>query len=776
MFRFDIPAGSVRDALVRVTVTVNGSLGGELAACDGATAGFRGVATLPTAVDAILRGSPCASRIGEGNAILVRVAKRPRGPTAAPPAPPRRNLADQTLAVTVTGSRPPDGDPLRALQRTRLQGDEFTPQAMQSVSDLAPLIVGMAATNLGPGRNKILLRGLSDGVFPGEATATVALYLDDAPLNYAEKDPGLRLVDIDEVEVVRGPQARSPNAIGGAIVIRPTPPDLDRFGGFLSAAANTVSRGGRGDETDLVMNLPVAAHKDAVRAVLYDAREPGYVRDRLATVTSTNTSESRGGRVENLWRPWQGWRVETDVVWQRLHVADSQYVFEPLSGFVRNNRLAEPSDNNATYLINTVSGAIGEVRVRWTTSYSNHTLAARYDATQSLPNFGLTTAIPATFDASRKLETEVTTVSLRGGPEGLKWRAGGTLAVERDHDGSLFDLVNDPANPLYQDVRRDSRSDVSGYGGATLALTDRLDLDVTASLFQRRQWVRADAVNDAGAVVGKPFTTKLEHKGLEPAIGVIYAATADLTLIARVSQADRPAGVNTGVLLAKRPAGATPYQANRTYSGDRVRLYELDEDFKARAFGLDLRLAQYVMTWKNVQADEFSIYNTPITVNIGQGDLSGVEFDGRLELGSGFRLTGLVDAEHAGLSGSPTRAYFSGAYGGLVGAPHYNGALTLSRQGRHGTLGWRWAAGWVTQGPSRVTFDGLTASNLRGFSSVNLSTEFSMGRWAVFGAVTNAGDQRGDTLAFGNPFSTQRNRQITPQRPRQVTVGLRRSF
>ena len=42
---------------------------------------------------------------------------------------------------------------------------------------------GFITTNLGAARNKILLRGLSDGTFTGRTQSTVGTYLDDLPIN-----------------------------------------------------------------------------------------------------------------------------------------------------------------------------------------------------------------------------------------------------------------------------------------------------------------------------------------------------------------------------------------------------------------------------------------------------------------------------------------------------------------------------------------------------------------------------------------------------------------
>jgi outer membrane receptor protein involved in Fe transport len=62
------------------------------------------------------------------------------------------------------------------------------------------------STQLGPGRNKLFIRGVADSSFTGPTQATVGQYLGDVRLNYNAPDPDLNLYDIARVEVVEGPQ------------------------------------------------------------------------------------------------------------------------------------------------------------------------------------------------------------------------------------------------------------------------------------------------------------------------------------------------------------------------------------------------------------------------------------------------------------------------------------------------------------------------------------------------------------------------------------------
>jgi iron complex outermembrane receptor protein len=57
------------------------------------------------------------------------------------------------------------------------------------------------------------------------------------------------------------------------------------------------------------------------------------------------------------------------------------------------------------------------------------------------------------------------------------------------------------------------------------------------------------------------------------------------------------------------------------------------------------------------------------------------------------------------------------------------------------------------------------------YARTKLSAQLAGRRWNATLFVTNPTNARGDTFAYGNPFTFGTVRQSTPQRPR--TVGLR---
>ena len=199
---FHLPAEPLGEALVHFAVQGGVSVGGLPApGCAGLSRPVEGPMS-PEAALARLLPPGCGFRALDSRSFQVIAVRQ----SAAANRPTPSSAANAVEALVVTAERrrePLSGAPypasaLNAANLERLGGDSF--------QDVAAQFVGVTVTNLGPGRNKIFIRGLSDGSFTGKTQSTVGLYLDDLPITYDAPDPDLRLVDIDRVEVLRGPQ------------------------------------------------------------------------------------------------------------------------------------------------------------------------------------------------------------------------------------------------------------------------------------------------------------------------------------------------------------------------------------------------------------------------------------------------------------------------------------------------------------------------------------------------------------------------------------------
>ena len=137
----------------------------------------------------MVAGAPCRYRIVDSRTVRIIPFIAP-----AAPSPPREAPAGPALLaeVVVTATkRPATPDSVPAAISTISRGQMEATGSVE-VGLTVGQLAGVLTTNLGPGRDKLLIRGLSDGAFTGRTRSTVSTYLDDAPINYNAPDPDLR--------------------------------------------------------------------------------------------------------------------------------------------------------------------------------------------------------------------------------------------------------------------------------------------------------------------------------------------------------------------------------------------------------------------------------------------------------------------------------------------------------------------------------------------------------------------------------------------------------
>jgi hypothetical protein len=110
---------------------------------------------------------------------------------------------------------------------------------------LAEQIEGLTVTGEGSGHGRMFLRGVADSPFGGKSQSTVAVLLDDARLTYVAPDPDIRLVDVERVEVLKGPQGSlyGSGALGGIYRIVTRRADPSAFTVAGSASGEIVADG-----------------------------------------------------------------------------------------------------------------------------------------------------------------------------------------------------------------------------------------------------------------------------------------------------------------------------------------------------------------------------------------------------------------------------------------------------------------------------------------------------------------------------------------------------
>ena len=230
-----------------------------------------------------------------------------------------------------------------------MEGDRISPAGGRKGTEaLEALSASIVSTHLGPGRNKLFIRGISDSSFVGPTQATVGQYWGNSRITYSAPDPSLKLYDIGRVEVLEGPQGTlyGAGSLGGIVRVIPREPQLDRIEGAAWAGVEAVTHGEIGYDGGAVINLPIVEDRLALRAVGFGAVENGYIDDLGRGLNDVNDVESFGGRLALRYEDAEGMTIDAGLVGQRIDGADGQYAERELGELVRSSSMAQPYRND----------------------------------------------------------------------------------------------------------------------------------------------------------------------------------------------------------------------------------------------------------------------------------------------------------------------------------------------------------------------------------------------------------------------------------------------
>lgn len=686
---------------------------------------------------------------------------RPRPATPPPPEQPTR--MDE---VIVTATRRPSVASRLPYAVSAVSDERLMRESATSAGDIALLTSGLTVTNLGPGRDKLIIRGLSDGALTGRVQSTVGIYLDDARLTYNAPDPDLRLTDVRRVEILRGPQGSlyGAGSIGGVYHIVTRRPELEVREGMLAAEASITADGGPGYVLEAVVNQPIGEHA-AVRLVGWDEMRGGYIDDPVLGLEDVNRTRRQGLRIAARWEPAPGWGLDAVLVGQSINSDDTQYADGSGDDLTRRNRVREPHHNDFVGGYLTASGTNGLGRLRWTTGWFEHELNSRYDASAALPRFGAPLGAAAPFDEAVRTATFVTELNLMS-PIGARfpWLLGAFYA--EGHEDLLARLTA-PAL-LYAERRSDEVGEFSIYGEASASWRN-WTLTGGGRLFWASSEVRSRI--DMPGVGQATFAGVLEENGFAPKAVLRYQLTDRWMAYVQGAEGYRTGGFNTsgpvGQLFASGGQAPQPY---RRYRGDELWSYEAGTKWTSPERRIAVQAAVFSVSWDDIQSTQILPSGLPFTANLGKGKTIGLELEGAWSLGpvdfNGALLVNEPELEeaHPGFPAAPDSE--------LAGVPRFTASLSAHYQrGLGGGLMFETDARYAYLGESRLTFDASTAPAMGGYGILRLSAALRAEDWRVSAWVDNAADERGDTFAYGNPFTLHSTQQSTPQRP--VSAGLR---
>jgi len=769
---FAIRPQPLSSALVEFASTAKVSISAEAARSCGPTRGLTGRFSTIPALRRLLSGTGCDFRtIDAVTFVIVKAAPARRPPARAstgPAAAPSPAGPSEVAELVVTSPKRTVGLARAPYAVSAVDGEALAERGEADLIGVSSRIAGMTITNLGPGRNKVFLRGMADGALSGRTQSVVGIYLDDARIIYNAPDPDLRLTDVERVEVLRGPQGSlyGAGSIGGVVQIVTKAPRLDAREGFLSTGFTATRGGAAGTVVDGAINLPLIEDRLALRLTGYREETGGVIDDPGLGLKDAGGVLRQGLRASLALKINDEWRARLSFIDQTIHGEDSQYAEG--GAYSRALAMREPHRNDFDGVSTVVEGDLGFAKLKVSNALQSHQLSNRYDASLSLPLLSASARGPAAFDEDNRIQAVVTEASLSSpGSDRLSWLAGLFVSEYTQETRTALSAASAPV-ALYAQDRRDHLDEYAVYGEGAWSVNERLRLTAGGRYYRLAVDTRA-----AGA---SPFEGDSKDSGFAPKLLAEYDLSPALLLYAQMAEGYRAVGFNTsglpGQVFATPGQGAQP---NREFKADELISYELGVRATLFADRLRVRAALFRANWSNIQSDRLLPNGLPFTANIGSGNNTGVEFEASWRSG-GLSLEGDVFLNDPELS-EPDPGFPIPADRHLPGI-----ASVLINGGAR--YAWTFGAGWQAEagldlgyiGKSSLTFDAQIAPVMGGYVTSRLHLALGREAWRLSLYGDNLFGGQGDTFAFGNPFRIRRVDEATPQRPRNVGVHLSHGF
>lgn len=760
------------DALLDLALQARLSMGGDLPRCSGYSPAINGRMSIDTALTRLLAGSGCDHVIERDGSVTIRRLRRARSRPVPTPSPTaiQTDVTSQVSDIVVTATRRPEFPQRAPSAMSALSGLQLEAARIEDITDLSSAVAGMTVTNLGPGRNKVFLRGMSDGAFTGLTQSTVALYLDFVPITYNAPDPDLKLLDVDRIEVLRGPQGTlyGTGPIGGVLRIVTRRPAFDAPSLNLSTTQSVTESGGTGSDYSATGNLPLPGGRVAGRATVYRESFSGYIDDQGLGLRNVNGGARDGARLALSVQITPDWLLTGGLVHQSINTDDTHYGTRALGPLKRANRVREPHDNDFLETYVTLEGQGRWGRVVASIAEVAHQYDSRFDATSALSAFGVTGDAGA-LDESKTVDLlvgELTFASLQSGR--LRWLAGGFFSTSTTTGATALSVLHPGTAIAYKEDRSDTLNEAAVFGEVSYDLTDRLTAIAGA------RWFSFDYDTVSQVVQGldqRGFTASDTATGLSPKLALAYRATDGLNLYAQVSQGYRAGGYNTAGPIGQ-PFTGTIGAPSREYLPDELWNFEIGAKAILWDGRASARVAVFHARWSDIQSDQFLPSGLAYAVNVGDGSNRGVEVEANWKVSEGFELRTnavLVDPRLT----TPSPGFDSRGDSGLPGVPGFSANLTATY--RHPlTNGLRATAdanlGYV--GRSSLTFDAPEQLRMGDYLTGKFSAGLESDSWTLLAFIDNPLNSQANTFSFGDPFRVNEGGVVTPLRPRTIGLSL----
>lgn len=707
-------------------------------------------------------------------------------PVAAQSAPDDAPKASATLelpVVEITSAKRRQKQSELAGTVTALSGAKLEQLGAVDAEDVFKLAPGVQFNKGNADGALYSIRGIgtnttSDNVIFGQAPT--GIYIEDVPFTdpYVYiSSPDVAPFDLERVEVLRGPQGAlyGSSSLGGAVRYLFAKPDLRQTQFSLLSGVSSVAGGGNGHQVNAMANLPLSAGAAALRFVVTERKDPGYVDNLKTGRKDINTGKAEAARLILALKPMSN--LDITATYMRQH--SQQDGDGGVSPSPDRLTISAPSDTRVDSKTD-----LGTVQANWDiaglrlTSLTGYQTKRRdQDADLSyflVPDYTLYGGVNyPQVDRALNFERRRSnsfTQEFRIAPAtagDLSWLVGAFHQKANFFRTQLVTLpgANDPENTpddiYFETLRRGHAVENSLFADLDWKVTPQWTLGAGARWFRTK--VEFERSNYGG-----PFTSfKDSDKGTTPKLSTRYQFTPEIAAYATASRGYRFGGINT--------VGSLPYKSDSLWN------YEAGLRLQpSRTLSLDL--SAFTLDWKDIQVSSSNADGFVIVSNVAGARSNGLEATLGWRPVQAFNLNAAV-----ALTDAKIKAPFVSANGRnidpgtrLAGVARFQGTVDASYRFA-GPLESSGSFSTVLQyvGARRAQLD--ADLELPAYTTVDLRLAFAWSKWELTASVQNLADKRGQSSAMVN-YSTYLNpgsinyQQWYPIRPRTLGLSLRYDY
>lgn len=687
--------------------------------------------------------------------------------------------------VIVTSRRMAESLQQTPLSVTAIDGEKLNEMGVQSFDTLdafTPNLVTAGTAGNGGNVANFSIRGI--GGDPGgfiTKEGGVGVYIDD--IYFARPNGGLLdLIDVESIEVLRGPQGTlfGRNTSGGAIRFVTTKPEVGELSGKIKGALGEFNR----QDITAVANIPLTDNL-ATRISLASKQRDGHVV-RTIDGLDTGNQDLSAAKMQLRWQPGK---------W------DMNFTLDTLSDY-NNGPAIDISEVDPNAIVPTILGEPGFADIvtespytvlggdRDSTSYEawGFTSSIAYDISDTMGFKSLTGYRTAEQDTSEdwdkspydiwkivgEVDIEYFTqeFQLNGSSfdRRLDWVAGVFFMEEQPYQ--FRNRYNPTTGGLPQPEMRDQKvSSYAVFGQGTYSITDKLS--TTLGL----RWSRdeKDFVGQRGDETGANSDS---WDSVSPRVGLEYQWTDAVMTYVSAAHGFKSGGFNDRPRPGYSNSGIIPYDPENLWTyeaGMRTDLFDSKARLNATFFYTDYQDMQI----EAIILDEEAMAAVAITQNAGAATLQGMELDMQWLVMEGWQLNaafGWTDAAYDDV-GTAVNLTLDSEFG-LVPEFSYTVGSSYSYYTDDGTeLAFNVNYGWKDEQRSSDSTTNSVHMDAYGLLNARLAYLDAGGQWSLALVGTNLTDEEYLTGGFGNAadgFMGYVQNYIG--RPREVGVELTVNF